>query len=154
MKHYLSNEQGTALIVALVFLGLLTTLGLYAVLNSSTELTSSARYKSDKEAFYAAEGAIEMVKGDGHYFTTKDPASPIPIPDPAHPTVAARDLSSNATDVTGTVTYTTSGNPPPGYGFSAKDTMSSYFVIETTGASQAGVQNIQEEGIAKILPKS
>jgi hypothetical protein len=154
MKYYLSNEKGTALIMALVFLGLLTTLGLYAVLNSSTELTSSARYKSDKEAFYAAEGAIEMVKGDGHYFTTKDPASPIPIPDPLHPTVAARDLSSNGTDATGAVTYTTSGNPPPGYGFSAKDTMSSYFVIEATGTSQAGIENTQEEGVAKILPKS
>ena len=154
MKHYLSNEKGTALIIALVFLGLLTTLGLYAVLNSSTELTSSARYKSDKEAFYAAEGAIEMVKGDGHYFTTKDPASPMPIPDPAHPIAAAQDLASNGTDATGAVTYTTSGNPPPGYGFSAKDAMSNYFVITATGTSQAGVQSNQEEGIAKILPKS
>jgi len=151
MKHYLSNEKGTALIIALVFLGLLTTLGLYAVLNSSTELTTSARYKSDKEAFYAAEGAIEMVKGDGHYFTTK---TQMPIPDPAHPTVAARDLSSNGTDATGTITYTTFGNPPPGYGFSAKDAMSNYFIITATGTSQAGVQNNQEEGIAKILPKS
>ena len=154
MKNYLSNEKGTALIIALVFLGLLTTLGLYAVLNSSTELTSSARYKSDKEAFYAAEGAIEMVKGDGHYFTTKDPASPMPIPDPAHPIEAARDLSAEGTNATGTITFTNQGNPPPGYGFSAKDAMSSYFVIEATGTSQAGIQNIQEEGTAKILPKS
>ena len=151
MKHYLSNEKGTALIIALVFLGLLTTLGLYAVLNSSTELTTSARYKSDKEAFYAAEGAIEMVKGDGHYFTTK---TQMPTPDPAHPTVAARDLSSNGTTATGTITYTSSGNPPPGYGYSAKDAMSNYLIITATGASQAGVQNNQEEGWAKILPKS
>lgn len=151
MKNYLSNEEGTALIIALVFLGLLTTLGLYAVMNSSTELTSSARYKSDKEAFYATEGAIEAVKGDGHYFTTK---TQMAIPDPAHPTAAARDLSSNGTTVAGTITYTTFGNPPPGYGFSAKDTMSNYFVIQATGTSQAGMQNNQEEGIAKILPKS
>lgn len=151
MKHYLLNEKGTALIIALVFLGLLTTLGLYAVLNSSTELTTSARYKSDKEAFYAAEGAIEVVKGDGHYFTTK---TQMLIPDSTHPTVAARNLASNGTNATGTITYTTSGNPPPGYGFSAKDAMSNYFVIRATGTSQAGVQNNQEEGIAKILPKS
>ena len=151
MKHYLSNEKGTALIIALVFLGLLTTLWLYAVLNSSTELITSARYKSDKEAFYAAEVAIEMVKGDGHYFTTK---TQMPIPDSAHPTVAARDLASNGTDATGTITYTTFGNPPPGYGFSAKDAMSNYFIITATGISQAGVQNNHEEGIAKILPKS
>src|SRR3970282_2769099 len=110
--------------LSLVLVRLLPTLGLYAVLNSSTELTSSARYKSDKEAFYAAEGAIEMVKGDGHYFTTK---TQLAIPDPAHPTVAARDLSSNGTDATGTITYTTFGNPPPGYGFIAKGAMSSYF---------------------------
>lgn len=147
----LLNERGTALIVAMVFLGLLTTLGLYAIFNSSTELTSSARYKSDKEAFYAAEGAIEYVKGDGYYFTTK---SAIDFPDSAHPTIAARDLSAQGTDATGTVTYVTFGNPPPGYGFSAKDTMSNYFAIEATGTSQAGIQNTQEEGVAKILPKS
>ena len=151
MNNYLQNEKGTALIIAMIFLGLLTTIGFYAIFNSSTELTSSARYKSDKEAFYAAEGAIEYVKGDGYYFTTKTTMN---FPDAAHPTVAAQDLSAAGTDATGAVTFTTSGNPPPGYGFSAKDTMASYFVNDATGTSQAGVQNIQEEGIAKILPKS
>ncbi len=151
MNSYLRNEEGTALIVAMIFLGLLTTIGLYAIFNSSTELTSSARYKSGKEAFYAAEGAIEYIKGDGYYFTTK---ASLNFPDAAHPTVAARDLSAVGTNATGAVTYTTSGIPPPGYGFSAKDTMSSYFVVNATGTSQAGVQNIQEEAVAKILPKS
>lgn len=147
----LLNQRGTALIAALIFLGLLTTLGLYAVFNSTTELTSSARYKSDKEAFYAAEGAIEYIKGDGYYFTTK---TFINFPDAAHPTIAARDLSSGGTNATGKVSYITSGNPPPGYGFSAKDTMSSFFDIDANGTSQSGLQNKQEEGVAKILPKS
>ena len=150
-KYLLKGEKGTALIAALIFLGLLTTLGLYAVFNSTTELTSAARYKSDKEAFYAAEGAIEYIKGDGYYFTTK---TTINFPDAAHPTVAARDLSSGGTNATGNVSYITSGNPPPGYGFSAKDTMSSFFHVDAIGTSQSGLQNNQEEGVAKILPKS
>ncbi len=146
----LNDESGTALVIAMVFLGLLTTIGLYALLSSTNELTSSANYRVNKEAFYAAEGAIEYVKGDGHYFTTKGTLN---IPDNNHPTVAARNLTSAGTTAAGSIKYLNSGNPPPGYGFSAKDTMSSYFVIDATGTSNSGAQNRQEEGVAKILPK-
>ena len=146
----LDDESGTALVIAMVFLGLLTTIGLYALLNSTTELTSSARYRGDKEAFYAAEGALEYVKGDGYYFTTRGTLN---FPDNNHPTAAARSLQAGVTDAGGSVKYLNNGNPPPGYGFSVKDTMSSYFVIEATGTSGSGMQNVQEEGVAKILPK-
>ncbi len=146
----LNNENGTALVIAMVFLGLLTTIGLYALLDSTTELTSSAGYRGNKEAFYAAEGALEYVKGDGYYFTTK---ATLNFPDNNHPAAAAHDLSASGTDATGSVTYLNSGNPPPGFGFSAKDTISGYFVIEATGTSASGAQNTQEEGVAKILPK-
>lgn len=146
----LDDKSGAALVIAMIFLGLLTTIGLYTLLNSSTELTSSANYRGNKEAFYAAEGALEYVKGDGYYFTTKTTMN---FPDNNHPTAAARNLASGGTDATGSIKYLNSGNPPPGYGFSAKDTMSSYFVIEATGTSASGVQNRQEEGVAKILPK-
>ena len=146
----LDDESGTALVIAMVFLGLLTTIGLYSLLNSTTELTSSARYRGDKEAFYAAEGALEYVKGDGYYFTTKGTLN---FPDNNHPTAAARSLQAAGTDAGGSVKYLNNGNPPPGYGFSVKDTMSGYFVIEATGTSGSGMQNVQEEGVAKILPK-
>ena len=145
-----SDERGTALVIAMIFLGLLTTIGIYALLSTSTELIGSASYKSNKEAFYAAEGAIEYVKGDGYYFTT---TGTLNIPDPAHPNAAARSLEAEDTDATGTIRFIAQGNPPPGYGFSAKDTMSRYFVIEATGTSRADVQNTQEESVAKILPK-
>ncbi len=153
MMRIFSNERGMALVTAMVFLGLLTTIGLYSVIFSSSELRRAANYKSNKEAFYAAEGAIEYIKGDGYYFTTTGTMDfPDNDADP-HPTVAARSLAAEGTDATGTITFITSGNPPPGYGFSAKDTTSSYFAIEATGTSQAGIQSTQEEGVAKILPK-
>lgn len=145
------NQNGTALVVAMIFLVLLTTVGIYAIFISSTELTTAARYKSDKEAFYAAEGAIEYVKGDGYYFTT---TGIMTFPDSNHPSPAARSLQAEGTDATGTITYITSGNPPPGYGFSAKTQKARYFVIEATGTSKSGIQSIQEEGVAKILPRS
>jgi len=145
-----NDKSGTALVIAMVFLGLLTTIGLYALLDSTTELTSSASYRGNKEAFYAAEGALEYVKGDGHYFTTRGTLN---IPDNNHPTAAAQSLAAAGTDATGSITYLNNGNPPPGYGFSANYTMSGYFVIEATGTSNSGAQNTQEEGVAKILPK-
>ncbi len=148
--NILNDKDGTALVIAMVFLGLLTTIGLFALLNSTTELTSSASYRGNKEAFYAAEGALEYIKGDGYYFTTKGVLN---FPDNSHPTAAARNLAAEGTNATGNIRFLNSGNPPPGYGFSAKDTMSSYFVIEATGTAASGVQNTQEEGMAKILPK-
>jgi len=146
----LNNESGTALVIAMIFLGLLTTIGLYALLNSTTELTSSASYRGNKEAFYAAEGALELVMGDGHYFTTR---GTLDIPDSNHPTVAAQNLAAAGTDATGTIQLINFGNPPPGEGFSLRDAVAGYFVIEVTGTSASGVQSIQEAEVAKILLK-
>ena len=103
------------------------------------------------EARYAAEGGIEAVKNDGYYATT---TTTLNFPATANPTISARNLSLNGSNATGTVRYVTSGNPPPGYGFSAKDASASYFVIDATGTSPSGTQDAQEEMIARILPKS
>jgi len=148
--RYLDDQRGVALVVALLLLMVFTTIGFLALLNSTSGIREASSYKSNKEAFYAAEGAIEYIKGDGYYFITNSTKS---FPDPAHPTSAARDLSAAGTNASGTVTYITSGNPPPGYGFSAKDTRASYYSIEATGTAQDGTTSTQEEGVAKILPK-
>ncbi len=145
------RQDGTALIVAMIFLVLLTTIGIYTIFTSYTELTTAAKYKSNKEAFYAAEGAIEYIKGDGYYFTT---TGTLAFPDSNHPSLSARSLQAEGTNATGTITYITSGNPPPGYGFSAKSQKARYFVIKATGTSKDGTTDTQKEVVAKILPKS
>jgi hypothetical protein len=59
-----SGEQGTALIVALMSMLLLTALGAAVVMIGNTESMISSNYKNNTEALYAADAAIERVVQD------------------------------------------------------------------------------------------
>ena len=64
LPRRLANEQGTALIVALLSTVLLTALGAAVVLVSRTETAIAANYRSSQEALYAADAAVERVMQD------------------------------------------------------------------------------------------
>jgi hypothetical protein len=57
----LSRENGSALVVALMAMLLMTGLGLALVLTTSTETMISNNYRSGQEALYAADAALERV---------------------------------------------------------------------------------------------
>lgn len=82
------NEEGSALVVALVFLGLLTILGIVAATTSKVEIQISGNQKFHKMAFYAAEasrayvvkrtdlyGPDNLTLGEGLSFPNKDDPS-------------------------------------------------------------------------------
>ena len=150
VKTTIGNERGVVLVVAMVLLAVLTFVGLAAIFNSSVELRRSGDYRTAMEVFYSAEAAIETIKNDGYYATT---TTSMDFPAAAHPDPDARSLALGDTTASGTIRFVTSGNPPPGYGFSAKDSSASYFIIEATGTA-SGVTHTQEELTARILPKS
>jgi Tfp pilus assembly protein PilX len=58
------DEQGTALIIALLSMMLMMALGLALVLTTTTETRISANYREGSEALYAADAAIERVMQD------------------------------------------------------------------------------------------
>jgi PilX N-terminal len=58
------SEEGTALIVALMSMMLLTALGVAVVMVSNTESLISANYRNNQEALYAADAAAERVVQD------------------------------------------------------------------------------------------
>jgi len=60
----LVNEQGTALIIALMAMMLLTALGAAVVMVSTTETHIAANYRNSAEALYAADAATERVVED------------------------------------------------------------------------------------------
>jgi type IV pilus assembly PilX-like protein len=60
----LANEQGTALIIALMAMMLLTALGAAVVMVSTTETKIAANYRNSSEALYAADAATERVVED------------------------------------------------------------------------------------------
>ena len=60
----LANEQGTALISALMAMMLLTALGAAVVMVSTTETHIAGNYRNSMEALYAADAATERVVED------------------------------------------------------------------------------------------
>ena len=64
LRRRLGNEEGTALIIALMAMLLLTALAATVVMVSSTEVKISGNYAANQEALYAADAAVERVVQD------------------------------------------------------------------------------------------
>jgi hypothetical protein len=60
-RRRLADEQGTALIIALMSTMLLTALGAVVIMVSNTEVIISGNYRNSQEALYAADAAVERV---------------------------------------------------------------------------------------------
>jgi type IV pilus assembly PilX-like protein len=64
LRRRLGNERGTALIIALMSMMLLTALGAAVVMVSRTETSIANNYRNSQEALYAADAAVERVVQD------------------------------------------------------------------------------------------
>jgi len=62
-KKSLNNEQGTAVVIALIMLCVLTIIGVAAIDTSTVETIIAGVEKERQGSFYAAEAGIEHVKG-------------------------------------------------------------------------------------------
>src|SRR6476469_8847286 len=60
----LANEEGTALIIALMAMLLLTALAAAVVMVSNTEIKIAGNYNNAQETLYAADAAVERVVQD------------------------------------------------------------------------------------------
>src|SRR5688572_2434753 len=64
LHRRLRNEDGTALIISLMAMMLLTALGAATIMVSRTETAIANNYRNSQEALYAADAAIERVVQD------------------------------------------------------------------------------------------
>src|SRR5678816_393355 len=64
LSRRLQDEDGVALIIALMAMMLLMALGIALVLTTTTETRISANYREGTEALYAADAAVERVMDD------------------------------------------------------------------------------------------
>jgi hypothetical protein len=64
LRARLTNQDGTALIIALMSMMLLTALGAATIMVSRTETMIANNYRNSQEAMYAADAAIERVVQD------------------------------------------------------------------------------------------
>ena len=64
VRARLTNQDGTALVIALMSMMLLTALGAATIMVSRTETMIANNYRNSQEAMYAADAAIERVVQD------------------------------------------------------------------------------------------
>jgi type IV pilus assembly protein PilX len=63
-REILGNQRGFALVLALGMLAILSILGAMVLSTSMTEIGISGNYRTSREAFFAAERAIEYAMGN------------------------------------------------------------------------------------------
>jgi Tfp pilus assembly protein PilX len=147
------RERGVALVVALVFLLMLTILGVTVMQTASLEGRMAGNTQETNRAFQAAESAIEHVFTDGAIFNN------LIYPGSVETTTLQYPTTNPNTTVTVTATYAAKRNTMPrardrsninsatGYGAAVFDLNSA-----ATTSSQANTRLMQ--GVAQATPKN
>ena len=147
---FLNNEKGSALIIAVVFLMVLTVIGIFATKTSTLEVQISGNDKISKMVFYAADSGIHYVavKPDLYGTNNIDEAVPLSFPDSGNP-AATYSLSSNL-QVNGEVSYLWKSQMPAGTGFSAGQVFAINYKIESNSTGPNNGANTVEAGFYRI----
>ncbi len=148
------NQSGTALIVALLMIIVLTLISIASISSSTFEVMLSGNKRAATNAFYSAEGGIQSVTArienfslpgnyvDGKYdpFTDKG--------------------NKNPTNAKVTIYYDPNqGGSPRGYGYSATNFGFEHYLAESTGEDQLGLgpnksKCTVQEKVVRIVPTS
>lgn len=146
MKQMINNDNGFALILALVLMFLMSILGTMLFLTSNSEIMVSQNYRVRQNTMYAAERGMEYSKSDANIYTTIGTGT-VNVP------LAGVSLQVGNSNAAGTVEFASSGNPPRGSGIDVTQFQANYYVIDVVGTGQ-GNSSVELEGNnAKIIPK-
>lgn len=143
------RERGTALILSLIILMILTILGITAISTSSLEEKMSGNVQEGTRAFEVAESALQSaLTNTALYQQTGSPTASYPIDAIGAPHRVAR--------VTSTFSQTTA--PPRGSGFDANKYDAYHFrqqsdVSPSVDSANTGLNTTINRGIAQIANK-
>jgi hypothetical protein len=156
----LKNQSGTALVIALIMIIVMTLIGLASSYSSIFEIMVAGNKRGLTDAFYAADAGIDAIT---LYSTNFD----LTNPDGSNKyTVLVQNTSStynpfgdpsipNPTSAAGKITcFLTQSGPPRGTGFSAMNLGYTYYQIQSIGNDQlnsGSTATIQEE-VVRLLP--
>lgn len=145
-KDVFDNEKGMALVIVLIFMFILGILGTAIITTSTTELKMSGNHKFRKEAFFATERGLEYGEADAAIYAT------IGTGTAAIPQTGV-SLAVGNSNVTGTVSYVASGNPPRGSGTDATQFEGRYYIVDVTGTSSNNASVRVESSVARLFPR-
>ncbi len=147
---FLNNEKGSTLIMAVIFLMLLTILGVFATTTSIIEVQIAANDKINKMVFYAADSGIHYVAVNTDLYGTNnvDIDAPFSFPDPAD--VNATYSLSDSLQVNGKVSYLGKSNLPAGSGYSVGTVFAINYKVESNSTGPNNAASAVEAGFYRI----
>jgi len=170
VEALLRDESGTAIVIALIMMIVLTLIGLASTFTSTFEMKLSGNKRGSTDAFYTADGGAQSVLGlvanfnSSNFLPVSSTSLPVELrsefidtrstsPSFALPTGVSFSDSPNVT-----LYHTTKTNAPRGLGFSATGSIEyEHFFIDSVGRDQteAGLfkANCQvREKVVRLLP--
>jgi hypothetical protein len=146
----LRNQQGTALVLTLSMLALMSILGALALSTSTTELGISSNLRSSQEAFYAAERAVEYAMTNGNIYSSIATGEESLDGYNGDILIGRSGLRLGAGSK---VQYLNSGALPPGSGSDPTYFQSRYYIISVTAEGPNNSVTRVEEQLGRIVPK-
>ncbi|WP_299978193.1 pilus assembly PilX N-terminal domain-containing protein [Desulfobacula sp.] len=147
---FLNNEKGSVLVIAIIFLMLLTVIGIFATTTSTIEIQISGNDKINKMVFYAADSGTHYVAVNTDLYNTNnlDEDAPLSFPDPDDP--GAKYSLSDKLQVNGNVTYLGKVQMPAGSGYSAGTIFAIIYELESSATGPNNGASTVEAGFYRI----
>jgi type IV pilus assembly protein PilX len=150
--NILSNENGAALVIALMMMIMLTLIGLGSIFTSTFEVKLSGNKRGSTNAFYAADSGVQVIMANIENFDLPgkyEDNQYDPFTDPAN---------SNVTKAAVVITHIPDQHGSPrGSGFSATHFEFIYYVIDSTGQDQIEFSPVKsactvEQKVVRLVP--
>lgn len=114
-----NNQDGFAIVAALMVLALITIIGVMSIRTSNTDVGISVNTEIYNRSFYAAEAARAFVRNNSDLYGSNNitTGTPVAFPDAANPTQTQPIILGSVETFNGAVEYLDSSVPPRGSGF-------------------------------------
>ena len=147
---FLNNEKGTALLIAVVFMLLLTIIGFSAITTSTFEIQIAGNDKISKMVFYAADSGISYVAVSPDLYGTDNTTENVSVSFPDSGDSTATYSLSDKLQVNGDVLYLGKSQMPAGSGYSAGTVFAIHYEIESNGTGPSNGASTVEAGFYRI----
>jgi type IV pilus assembly protein PilX len=148
----LRSQSGTALVVALIMIIVITLIALASSYTSIFEIKLSGNKRGSTDAFYAADTGIGEIATNIANFNLNSYDAQTNMYSPFSD---SNNTTPNPTKAQAKITYVaTQSGPPRGMGFSAYNLNYAYYQVQSVGKDQAGsgsTATVQEE-VVRLLP--
>jgi hypothetical protein len=148
------NQQGATLVVALLFLLILTIISVFAATNATLELKMAGNMQDDFISFNSAEAGVAAVLTIDEAFTGKNVAEPFDLlpDDEPNPLASLRD-GAESVDIDITITSPATQCPRSIEGFSAGVLNCEFYRVRAQHFVQSKGNTEINQGVVKTIIK-